>query len=352
MRPTRRNPLTGIKSIAIAMSLAAATAAAYERSGPTGDSGETSPQGPPCAVVEKFGGDLQILDATRTRLEDPRRGAAIGCGGWISVARGWILLKHQGGAQIRLGAQTFARLKDGEDQLVLHRGEVHLSGGHGRGGLRAITPNARITLSRGQALVIYSAEEEESQLITLEGSAAITNRFATHKPVVVSSGEGSSLNFKLLRVVPSAPRAVAIAAVRKHLASLKLEGKGRDEAVASVQKRLDRKFASRHRVVKDGEEVPRRAPASAGGSYVRHKAKDANEDFIRRTMARKVAGDEGSGELLAPRREPAGKLKGRAVVVDPGMDSSPSQEDERVALEEAAEKQRLIEELSKIKEEE
>src|SRR3954469_5096479 len=160
MRPsTPRTRLTAISlcaavGAALAM-LIAADSGAYERTGPSGDSGEETPKGPPCAVIAKFGGDMQILDATRTRLEDPRRGAAIGCGGWISVSHGWVLLKHQGGALVRLGSETFARLKDTEDQLILHRGEAHLAAGHGRGGLRVITPNARATVTRGQALVIY-----------------------------------------------------------------------------------------------------------------------------------------------------------------------------------------------------
>jgi hypothetical protein len=339
--------------VASALCAAWSATASYaaERTGPSGDSGETTPGGPPCAVIERFGGDLQILDATRTKLQDPAVGMAVGCGSWISVSKGWVALKHEDGALIRLGAGTFARLKDDKDSLVLHHGEALLTAGHGRGTIRAITPNARVILTKGTGVVIYSPEEEESQLIALEDQATIENRFETAAPVNVRAGEGSSLNFKLLRVVPTAPRAVAIAALRKHLADLKLEGRARDLAVAAVQRRAERHLAA-------ATAKPDRGPASAVDkekaeklkkSYARHPA-GADDEFIRRTMARKVAGDERAGEAVL---HPKSRYKGKLIKGHPQV--TPTDEDEvekKTTLDEAVEKQHLIEELSKIKEEE
>ena len=83
-----------------------------------------------------------------------------------------------------------------------------------------ITPNARARLERASAIVIYSAGDEESQLITLEDEASLENRFEPSRKMTVKQGEASSLNFTLLRVVPSAPRAIAQASLRPHLVAL------------------------------------------------------------------------------------------------------------------------------------
>jgi hypothetical protein len=339
MRPSRK---LSRNSIAVLLLALAPAGQAHERTGPSGGAEGAAPKALPCAVIERFAGDLQILDATRTHLEDPRLGGGIECGSWVSVSKGWVVLKHQGGALIRLGEGSFIRLKDEADALILHHGQAFLAAGHGRGPIRLITPNARIEVKKGTVLAIYSPDEEESQLIALEDSAEIMNRFETSRPVTVRAGEGSSLNFKLLRVVPSAPRAVAVAALRKHLSDLKLEGRTRDAAVAAIQRRQERKFAS-HTATK-----AERAPASEQ-TYARHPA-GVDDEFIRRTMARKVAGDERAGDaVLHPSRTPAGTkpIKGKAEVtaVDDPLES-------KAATEESAEKKRLIEELSRIKPEE
>jgi hypothetical protein len=342
----------GIASALFAICAATQTqAVAHERSGPSGDSGETVPGGPPCAVIEKFGGDLQILDATRTKLSDPSMGMPVGCGSWISVSKGWVALKHQGGALIRLGAGTFARLKDEKDPLVIHHGVAHLTAGHGRGTIRVITPNARVILNKGTAIVIYNNEEEESQVVALEDSATIENRFETHIPVEVKTGEGSDLNFKLLRVVPSAPRAVAVANVRKILLDLKLEGRSRDLAIAAVQRRMDRHLASatpKSERSPASDDKAREAKEQAVKSYARHPA-SVDDEFIRRTMARKVAGDERGGEAVL---HPKSRYAGKRIKGAPKVETQDDDDGQKASQEEAQEKQRLIEELSRIKDEE
>jgi hypothetical protein len=170
------------------------------------------------------------------------------------------------------------------------------------------------------------------------------NRFESAHPITVRAGEGSSLNFKLLRVVPSAPRAVSVAALRKHLTDLRLEGRNRDQAVASVQKRQERHFAT---TTAKSDRAPAGA-ASKEKNYARHPA-GVDDDFIRRTMARKVAGDERAGDaVLHPHGHGGKPVKGHPEVQRVEEDSF----ERKATLEEAAEKQRLIDELSKIKDEE
>src|ERR1035437_10271438 len=51
----------------------------------------------PCAVLERFDGDVQILDSSRNELIYTNLGAPVPCGAWVTVGQGWGELRHKDG---------------------------------------------------------------------------------------------------------------------------------------------------------------------------------------------------------------------------------------------------------------
>jgi hypothetical protein len=303
----------------------------------------------PCAVVEKYGGDIEIMDSTRTHLMILNSKPQIPCGGWVSVAEGWVKLKHRDGYQIHMGPKTFAEIPepntDGHsvgDQVVLYKGEVFALAGTGTGEMRIATANARARMSRGSMIMIFTEGEEESQLIALENEAFLENKFQPTIKVKVNSGEASSLNFKLLRVVPSAPRAVAMSAIKPRLNFLKLDEQEKANAIRYVQRRGSRTLASV--MFTEGQKDENGNTKKSNYARFNSKTKKGknpitdNESNV--YLSRRVAGGEEVGERILFPDKNYSKPRKAAVTVD---DVGPKR-----AKEEESEKKKLIEELSHI----
>lgn len=315
----------------------------------------------PCAVVEKFGGDLQVLGPDRALAGDLHHGTPVACGGWVSTASGWVTLEHRNGASLTIGPKSFVGLRDDKapgrgtavqggagDHVVLYRGEVHGVAGRGHGPLNVITPNARARLERASAIVIYSAGDEESQLITLEDEASLENRFEPSRKMTVKQGEASSLNFKLLRVVPSAPRAIAQASLKPHLVALRIPPRERAKALANAYTRAERRIAATFpATTKNNQQERAPASESAAGSYERNPP-DPNDAKLKQHMIdRIVGGEHGDESILFPERYTGKRAQGKIQVEDmdskleaPNRPPSPKEEE--------AEKRRLIDALSKV----
>jgi hypothetical protein len=343
--------LTALGAVAVLIMMRAVTMAHAVEVG-TEQSGSA-----PCAVLEAFTGDVELLDASRTHLLKVEPKAGIPCGGWVSVMKGWARIKHRDGFRLSLGENSFVQAPepnfDGRfsgDQFILFKGEVHAEASKGDGELRVVTANARSRVKSGSAIVVFSQSEEETQLIALQGRAAIENRFETSRSVAVKAGEASSLNFRQLRVVPTTPRAVAVAALRPKFNNLHVrDGDRRDGAEAALE-RQDRVFASL--LVEDDAESPdsntlirthqkkvdRRvasedgAPAPSGkfkSDYSRH-GDSRQEDLMHHWVNRMIAGEKVDPASLMAGSRPRKKSKDQEV--------------------EDAQKRKLIEELSDLRE--
>lgn len=334
----------------------------------------------PCALIAEVGGQVDVLDASRTHLLDSSEKAAIPCGSWVSVGKGSVQLKHRDGFRIHAGAGTFVQLPepnfDGRfsgDQAILFRGQIFAQAGGGSRQLRILTANARARVQRGSAIVIYSQEDEETQIIALDHASSLENRFQTSRKVDVQAGEATSLNFKQLRVVPTTSRVVALAALRPKFDDLRVPERDRQAALRTARSRQDRIFATE--LVKEdskASETHQRAPASEDpGQEVRARLEAAkkqtrfppapqnyssrpSEEHVQRIrknwVGRLVAGETGAAQLVAP-HVAGSKYSTQESRQAEAEASAFIKRKARHLTAEDEEKLRLIEELSRIREE-
>jgi len=279
----------------------------------------------PCAVLEDFMGRVEILDESRSRMIQPALHAGVSCGSWISIEDGWAKLKHRDGHRFHIGPQSFVQLPennaDGKfagDHLVLFRGQIYADSGIGANELRVITANARSRIQQGAAVVLFNEKEEESQVIALENSASLENRFSPAKKMIVKAGESSTLNFKLLRVVPSGARAVSVSHLRPVLSDLRVSGRDQEYAIRNAHRRLNRKFASvfGEDSADDRKQVSARSTRSTTKStttYLRHRSTKMDSRLKKHWVSRMTAGEPAGEEILfnnkGKRRGPAGRIE-------------------------------------------
>jgi hypothetical protein len=325
---------------------------------------EAKPEGtqsiPPCAIVDQFSGDTQILNETRTSIKDMDAKAPVPCGGWISVQSGWAILQHRFGYRIHAGPGTFAQLQNDAEALVLYRGQIFVQAGGGMGELRIVTPNARLRLSRASAVALFDADEEKSQVSVVDGKAVFENRYETSKSAtaVVKSGYTSTLDFKLMRIVPSTPRIVAGASLKAKLKELHVPERESERALAIARNRQKELFASFEKAIDHSKAS---SPVASKGSnrkiaslqFADHKETrketndpEKNERMNRDYLKRKTVGGQEAGMALLghrlTQRKPAKKVS--VQVEDPEAQLLMKQKQS-----EDQEKKRLIEELSKIR---
>jgi hypothetical protein len=314
----------------------------------------------PCAVVEQYAGDSQILNESRTHVSEADVKAPVECGGWVSVQNGWLILQHRFGYRIHVGPGSFAQLQDDADALVVYRGQVFAQAGGGMGEFRMITPNARIRLSRASAVALFDPEEEKTQLTVVDGKAQFENRFDTTKKanVTVKSGFASMLDFKLLRIVPSVPKLAATSSLKAKLKELHVPERDSERALAIARNRQKELFASFEKTQnenvkpeKSHEKKHDRSIASVGskhGHAAHHDGNDPekNQEIAKDYLLRKTLGGNAEGMKILGKtpaqRKPA--QKAHVEVEDPEAQLLAKQK-----RAEDAEKRRLIDELSKIK---
>ena len=204
--------------------------------------------GAPCARVQSFEGDVQILDESRTHVKEVRFGEGVSCGSWISATAGWIRMKHRDGWVVSLSPGAFAQLLDppslGGEQFLLYRGQAYIKVANGSPEVKLLTANARIRVTEGSGVVAYIDSTEETQWIGTSGVAYFENRFQDARSIKVSAGESSSLNFRQLRVVPSEPAALSSVQVKKRLEDFRLDESEVSSAFAVTRSRQDRRIAS------------------------------------------------------------------------------------------------------------
>jgi hypothetical protein len=343
--------------------------------------------GVPCAILENFGGDVEVLDPSRTRVVSLTKNSGIPCGGWVSTANGWAIIQHRDGHDLRVGANTFLEIPENvnkdSDQVVLYRGEAFATTEGGSGELRVITANARVRLKRGTVLLNFSPDDQDTQLVALDGPASLENRFAPEKKVSVQAGESTSLNFKTQRVVPSFPKAVSVASLKSKLGQFRINEKDMSKYYETAEARAERRLAAdlsnlsndsevavEHADEKvDGSEKPapteKAAPAEhalAGRriaseatteqsrphyDYLRSSSNQEDSSRMKAQWAKKMTAGEDVGErILYPDKYYGKPQQVKVIVTDPA-----EQMNAHKAKVEDSEKQRLIRELSQIRDE-
>jgi hypothetical protein len=205
----------------------------------------------PCGVLQKFEGEVQILDPNRTTLLETQPNAFIPCGGWVSVRRGNAVIQHRQKYEIYLGSQTFVEVFDrfekertADEQLVIYRGHAFVTVPKGSDEFWALTATGRVRVESGTAILSYFKERERTQLMAIEGTAQFYNRYEMSRSVPVQPGEISGLDMDSLRVVPETPKAVPVAGLRETLAEFVLDRKWIDTALRMARARGERRFAT------------------------------------------------------------------------------------------------------------
>lgn len=257
-----------------------------------------------CGTLERASGQVQLLDATRTQLIDPSPKMAIPCGTWASIGPGpgWVILRHRNGFRIYAGPGAFFQVStDERDNLILYRGELYVQSQGAGPELSVLTANARASLGQGTMVVLFSQAEEESQVIALEHTATIENRFQDSTKVKVRAGEASSLNLKLLRTVPTQPMAVSIAGLKGKLASFPVSAKDEHEAIRATHERQETKFPDPLPPPTGGRSLASERPsASPSASYERNPAQKGDGDLRTRFADQVVGGTKEGRALLFP----------------------------------------------------
>jgi len=308
-------------------------------------------QAAPCGILENFMGDVQILDASRTHLIDATHRAAIACGSWVSVNEGWVQIRHQNGPHLHLGRQTYVQFSlrhdatspesypESQDQLTLYRGLIYVQAGGGEEEFRILSASGRARVKHGKIIFLFNSKENESQLIALENSATLENRFESNRKVTLQAGETSELNFTLERIIPSLPKAISIASLKPKLADLRILESDQSDAIRTALRRQSRKFASSFLVNSADRKV-----ASELKNYNRHQT-DSEDPELRAYRVQKMVGGETVGErILFP-----DKYYGRSQKIHVEVEDPAAKLNLRKRAAEELEKKRLIDELSQIK---
>ncbi len=312
----------------------------------------------PCGVLEAFTGDVQILDANRTHLITATSRANLPCGSWVSVNQGWAEIRHQNGPRIHLAKQSFVQLPDFRtdplfkgDHIVLYRGEIYAEVGDGEEEFRIVSSIGRARLKNTKVILLLNQAHEETQLIALQNSATLENRFETNRKVKIQAGEETSLNFKLLRVIPALPSAISVSSLKPKLNELGVPENDRIEAIRAVLRRQGRTFPEHPRdlPVDDAEpeekDDPSRKPAKEKtGSYLRHMP-EKEDQMLHSYWVTKMAGGQQVGEkILYPDKFYGKSQRIRVEVLDPAEKLN-----KKLQKQEEVEKKHLMEELSQIR---
>ncbi len=252
------------------------------------------------------------------------------------------------------------QVESSNDQIVLYRGVAYVEAGGGSGELRLTTSIGRARVKRGKMIFLYSPETDSTQLITLETSSTLENKFEPERRVEIQAGESSELNFKHLRVIPLLPTSVAGPSLKIVLEQLEVPDSDKKQAIRIAIARHEKKFAILRK-----EDAPDRseelsAEQNQGGArglasvdnqkkkvreiqaqinrpYLRH-VPDSESPRLESKMISRITGGASSGrELVNPG---VGRSRGRGL-------ASEAKGSELLPAEEAA-KKKLLHVLSGI----
>ena len=255
----------------------------------------------PCGLLVRFGGEVQLLNETRSETLPLSSRTVLGCGVSVLVARGWARIETTPGAVVHLGPSSLASFvrarPEAPDPIVLYRGALYLSLLAGAEALSVVSSGARVRLQHGRGLVVFDPTANITQAITLGGSVEFSNRFVEAARAVLAEGEGSTLDLTLQQITPSAPAVVASGPVQAHLVEMEVPEEDQEEVMRALQRRRQRNFvgelAFKNREAK--KTTATRAPASVTS---RSDQVNASLSFARRRQATLLGTGEIDQDLL------------------------------------------------------
>lgn len=302
----------------------------------------------PCATVQEFSGDVEIVDSTRSHLVALPDEKGVPCGGWITIKKGFVRISHRDGHRIHLGSESFVQIVQndqpgvgGSDTLVLLKGELYAKVNPGSPELRVLSANGRARIRKGSGVVVYSGLDDTTQLIAVEGEASLENRFQGSRKTKLRGGESSRLDFRLARITPSMARAVALSSLRPKLISLRVPARETLIGLKLAKERGERVFAARSKALGPNPADPEPSKPEQTRKLASTGPDDAQ---VYAKMSQRLTGGKKLEEkVLFPERHVPPAKKASVEVRDLA-----SAHGERTEAQEK-ERRRLMEELSKIR---
>lgn len=294
-----------------------------------------------CGIVEQSTGEAQLLDSTRTQVTEAGPRTTVPCGAWISTGpKSSLQFFHRDGYRIHVGSHSFVEVQDPDqgEPLVLYRGQIHAEVRNGSPTLKVVTANSRMRMDQGRAILLYDSETDETQLIALEHKASLENRFEGGRSIQPKAGEATTLNFKVLRLLPSMPKAVSLASLKAKMNDLRIDEQGQNSALFAAMERNERTFAAKLGATKRGLA----SQGSVESKNPVHKISEEEEERLKNHWVKRiVAGQESGVDMLYPGKK---RIKKRKPYKSPPHEAV----SQRVHKDEDAERARLMNELSKI----
>ncbi len=295
----------------------------------------------PCGVLDDVTGDVTVMDPFRTAVPQVTK-TPIACGGWVSVNDGWARIRYHRGPVILIAKNSFLQIGQekktsplAQEDIVLYKGDISIESRTNWEEFRVVTPSARMRFHQGKVLVLFQPDAKKTQLVSLDGTASIENRFEGKNHVAVHPGEASDLNLHVVRVVPTAPQPVSIASMKARFFDLHYTQKEENEAVLIIQKRQRKKF-----LLTKKNKIPENARVPASVKPVQNADE---EDMLHGYWINKMVGDYRLNKDIAQEKTVNSQSKTFIRVVDQDANKP------YVNKKEAAEKQKLIEQLSQLK---
>lgn len=346
-----------INHFAVFLALSACAAVGFAQLAHSRQSEKPFSKEVPCAAIRSIEGDVEALTPDRNALIS-LDGRDLPCGAWVTVRQGSIELVHRQGFSIKAAPGAFFEVFDNEngkhlsgpDHIVLYRGKIHVRAQNGMGELRVATPNARARIGDDTGVVIYNQSLEETQLISLSKASVLENRFLAMARTVVKAGESTRLSLSAMRVTPSTPLAVKIAAIKEVLNGFPIDGQELALAASVVKSRLERAFPTQleSEPARAVAAVSRKPASTDSKTYVRHKNLPGDAKAHARWVSKLVGGAPGAERILFPNEKPQATRKPAQVSVevlkDPGIEFD-RKEQERINKE----RDRLMRELAKLR---
>jgi hypothetical protein len=305
-----------------------------------------------CGTISGLSGSVSILDSERKDYRPTVVGGPIFCGDWISTDEGKVVLDFPRLGKFTVGSQTFFQVLDPEaginvehDHFVLYRGDVYFEGGKKTNTVHLITPNTRVTLgSQSKGVVSFYEESHTSQVISIDGSLNFENRFLKHSPWKVERGYLSSMTQGQERILPGRQTTAESKSLDRKLTELDVGSETRKKIVSYVSD-----LAKKKMVVKLGEKI-KGGPVNVPSEPREERGNGRSPASERHGAFESGAPTKGNARTIASVHESAiDAEESDAPKVKPKRrEKTPEQEENEVK---AKEKKRILENLSRITEE-
>lgn len=287
-----------------------------------------------CGIVKATEGAVLISPADRTQIIQAKNNSSVPCGAWITIKEGWAEITRIDGMRMRLSSETFAQILDPafeKDHVALIRGQVLVKAGAGLGSFKVVTANARVKFEDTFGVVVYLNEEEDTQVLGLGANPVLfENRFSEKNALKIARGQISTMNLKQLRTIPTVAEYAHQDTLVAMGEDMQLDTKEVKRLVAEVQPKGQRHLAS----------VTTREPEKRG--WIPHSSRDEEEPKKAQPSRSPQSYNPVIKKLLGDETIDMGFLYPKTVVERKPQSARKKEKEE-------SEKQKLMGELSKLK---